>query len=346
VRLTLGVRARTTGLPELLGSVAATATLVDGYWTVATPDYDPFVVASQAWATARAAGATTPTTGIGVLPIADWTVTAAATAAATVSTLQGGGFRLGIGAGRVDSPAWRASRGLPDELRPAAVVAEALIALRGLLAGRSTTVEGSLVRLREVSIETTPPPVDLYVGAAGTGMLRTAGRYADGVLCSVLAPADVAGVRATLAEARTQSDLDEPVAVALSLPVVLDDDSDAARDALVAGAAPLALGVPGLPPTRGFPGQLRRLGLGEELDALRAAVDAGGSPAELRRAVSGALVGRLGAAGTVEEVAAQLAAYESAVDELNLSFPRGLDPQALARLLERTRALLAARPAP
>jgi alkanesulfonate monooxygenase SsuD/methylene tetrahydromethanopterin reductase-like flavin-dependent oxidoreductase (luciferase family) len=346
MRLTLGLRARSTGLPDLLGSVAATAEVVDGFWTVATPDFDPFVIASQAWSTARASGASAPTTGIGVLPIADWTVTAAATAAATVSTLQGGGFRLGIGAGRVDSPAWRAARGLADDLRPATVVAESLTALRALLSGAAATVHGQFVRLEGVSIETTPPPVDLYVGAAGPAMLSVAGRLADGVLCSALAPEDLDHVRAVLLEARTRSDLARPVEVALSLPVVLDDEDPAgARAALVAGSAPLALGVPGLAPTRGFPGQLRRLGLGEELDALQAAVHAGGGPADLSRAVSDDLVGRLGAAGSVADVAARLASYAGAADELNLTFPQGLDPQALADLLERTRSLLASRPA-
>ncbi|MFI0369330.1 LLM class flavin-dependent oxidoreductase [Actinomadura sp. 1N219] len=340
MRLSLGLRARSTGLGPALDAVTATAGLgVDGYWAPATPDTDPFQVSGQAWQRAAAQGATVET-GVGVLPVGDWNVMSAATAAATVATLQGGGFRLGIGSGRLASPAWRRSRGLPDDVRPLAAVEEWLRALRSLLAGRATTLQGHYLRLEDVSIETTPPPVPLYVGAAGVRMLGLAGRLADGVICGLLRPRDLPAVREILDAGRRESELTGRPRIVLSLPVVIADDPDEAAGTLLATALPLALGNPALPSGHGFPQQLRRLGHGAELDRLRALRDAGATAAAIRAELSPDLLASLGVAGTLDDAAARLAEYAQAgADELTLTFGAAVPaPERIGRLLDLTRA--------
>lgn len=350
MRISLGLRARSTGLGPALDAVTATAGLgPDGYWAAATPDTDPFQVAGQAWQRAAKEGATVET-GISVLPVGDWNIVSAAGAAATLATLQNGGFRLGIGSGRLASPRWRRSRGVPDRVRPLAAVEEWLRVLRSLLGGHPTTLHGDLLRLEDVSIETTPPPVPLYVGAAGVRMLELAGRLADGVICGLLHPDDLPGIREILDRGRRESELTARPRVVVSLPTVLADDPDEAVGTLITTVLPLALGLPALPSAHGFPEQLRRLGHGPDLDRLRTLREAGAPPAAMRAELPPELLARLGVAGTVEDAAGRLAEYAAAgADELILTFGADVPPPArIGRLLDLTRARVPdrARPTP
>jgi 5,10-methylenetetrahydromethanopterin reductase len=69
---------------------------------------------------------------------------------------------------------------------------QAVLALRGLLAGRSVVVDGTEMRLRNAA--TSPPPV--YLLAAGPRMVELAGEVADGALLFVgLHPVAIARAR-------------------------------------------------------------------------------------------------------------------------------------------------------
>ncbi|RNL60675.1 LLM class flavin-dependent oxidoreductase [Nocardioides marmoriginsengisoli] len=340
MRIGLGVRARSTDLHDALGFVERTADLpVEALWSVATPGHDPFVVASQAWSRRQALGRPV-LTGIGVVPIGEWRLGSLASAAATVSELQGGGFRLGLGAGRLDSLAWRRAHGIPASARPVAALREATLALRELLAGRPTSTPGALETLVEVGIGVTPPAVPLFLGAAGPAMLALAGEVADGVYGAALAPADLPAVREALAEARRGSALTEPVQVCVAQPLVVAEDGKVARGRLVEQAAALVLPIPGLARDRGFHGQLQRLGFGADLEILERGRSEGTDLGSLAPRLSPAFVARLGIAGTPDEVGDQLAAYGGLADELSLSVATDTDVNLLARALDHARARL------
>ncbi|WGX95830.1 LLM class flavin-dependent oxidoreductase [Nocardioides sp. L-11A] len=344
MRIGLGVRARSSSLHDALDFVERAADLpIDSLWAVATPGHDPFVVASQAWSRMRSRGREV-LTGTGVVPVAEWRLTSLAGAAATLAELQGGGFRLGLGAGRLDSAAWRDAHGIAASSRPIAALREAVAALRGLLAGDAITTDGTLERLREVGLGVTAPRVPLYLGAAGPALVDLAGEVADGVYGAALAPEDLTDLRARLVAARRSSALAVPAQICVAQPLLVDEDGARARARLVDQAAALVLPLPGLARTRGFHGQLLRLGFGDDLAVLQRGRAAGVEAAVLEARLSRAFVSRLGIAGTPEETAEQIGAYAGLADELSLAVPTTTDAGLLGRALDLARSRLTATP--
>jgi len=150
--------------------------------------------------------------------------------AATLDELSGGRFNLGLGAGAADFLGWI---GIED-VRPAATLREAIVAIRAWLAG-GRAPGGRFVRepdaayLRFAPRRVTP----IYLGAMGPAMLGLAGELADGVLPLLLPPEHWSTVRPLIDEGgrRRQPSLGQ-IDLAACIWVSLAEEATAARRAL------------------------------------------------------------------------------------------------------------------
>jgi alkanesulfonate monooxygenase SsuD/methylene tetrahydromethanopterin reductase-like flavin-dependent oxidoreductase (luciferase family) len=98
---------------------------------------------------------------------------------ATLDRMHGGRFRPAVGHGVQE---WMAQVGA-RAASPLTFMREYLIALRGLLAGDTVTVDGEYVNLTSVALDWPPPvPTRILMGAAGPKSLALAGEAADGVV--------------------------------------------------------------------------------------------------------------------------------------------------------------------
>ena len=154
-----------------------------------------------------------------------------ASAIATLDELSDGRAALGLGAGGTNH------RALGIERRaPATAIREAITVVRGLLAGRTLTFDGEIVRTGAAELDFTPPRADLpiYVGGRGPRVLEAAGELADGVIVGNVA--SVQGWRYALdrvARGRARARR-EPGDVAMVAWVACSvaEDGDAALDAV------------------------------------------------------------------------------------------------------------------
>jgi probable F420-dependent oxidoreductase len=103
---------------------------------------------------------------------------------ATLDLLSGGRFELGIGAGRPDSAAENRMLGLSFDAGGVRVarLAESLIILKALLAGRKPSSDGTYYQSAEADVSPLPaqqPHVPVLVAGSGRQMLNLAAREAD-----------------------------------------------------------------------------------------------------------------------------------------------------------------------
>ncbi len=99
---------------------------------------------------------------------------------ASVSELSGGRFTLGIGAGHAEDEHDAIGQPLPPPAERVARLEEAVVALRGLLAGETVTAAGPHLRLTEHAVSPVPSqPVPLLIGGGSKAVLRVAARHAD-----------------------------------------------------------------------------------------------------------------------------------------------------------------------
>jgi alkanesulfonate monooxygenase SsuD/methylene tetrahydromethanopterin reductase-like flavin-dependent oxidoreductase (luciferase family) len=120
-----------------------------------------------------------------------------AMAAATMASLSGGRFVLGLGAG---STLIAAAHGVPFQ-RPVQRMATTVGLIRRALAGERVDELGGF-RLAGI----TPSPVPILFGAINEGMLRLAGQAADGVVLTYAGPQQLEAMAATARTARDRSD--------------------------------------------------------------------------------------------------------------------------------------------
>lgn len=295
---------------------------LDGAWAADSPSVfrDAFVtLAACALRTSRLVLGTAVTNPVTHDP------TVLAGMCATLGELSGGRFVLGIGVG--ESAVYNAG------LRPArlARLEESVTAVRSLLASGSAVYEG-----RELRFSYGPSPAPrIHLGASGPKMLELAGRIGDGVIFQVgSAPSAVeyALERIAAGAASAGRELGE-IELCARLAVSIADDGALARDEMRAYAGIAANTIARTVPRSALPEAVHA-----DLDALRSAYEYGrhgAAAAAHSELVTDRVLGVTAAAGTAEEVVAQIRAIaalgiDRVIVPLNVSDNRAL-LEALAR---------------
>jgi F420-dependent oxidoreductase-like protein len=208
-------------------------------------DYDS-VWAAEAYGSDAATvlawlAAQTSTIGLGsaVLQIPARSPAMTAMTAATLDRLSGGRFRLGLGlSGPQVAEGWHGQR----YARPLDRTRDYVAVVRMALARERVAYQGGTLELplpssegKALKLTITPVqrPLPIYLAAMGPKNLALAGEIADGWLGFLFDPAHAGEVRGALAEgaARAGRGLDG-FDLAVNLQVRIDDDLDAARDAV------------------------------------------------------------------------------------------------------------------
>lgn len=205
----LGVVFRPQCPPERLREVALAAAATGGVelWLFE----DCFSEGGLTAATAALAWTENLRVAIGLLPVPLRNPALAAMEIATVARLFPGRLLPGVGHGVLD---WMDQVGARAP-SPMTLLAEHTTALRDLLHGRTVDVDGTYVRLRDVTLDWPPsevPPV--LVGARGPRTIRLAAERGDGVILDTGTTADaVRASRADIAEAREAAGRTDPFRV-------------------------------------------------------------------------------------------------------------------------------------
>jgi alkanesulfonate monooxygenase SsuD/methylene tetrahydromethanopterin reductase-like flavin-dependent oxidoreductase (luciferase family) len=261
-------------------------------------------------------------TGISVVPIArSWTATAVAVQAATVGQIAGGRFILGIGTGGHGAAFWSAL-GMPD--KPIAAMRDYLTILRGLLNGEQVTYEGPAVQVHGASLvnpqmPTELVPVPIYLGALGPQMIRLAGEAADGALLNWATPERIAQARQFVLEGAARADRDpSQVQLTMYVRICIDEDVEAARQALGGQVLGYAMGPPGTPARTkagGYRAAFAAMGFDDALTELEQRRDGGEPFASLVKAAPDELLSAVGYYGTAADAPAAYARLSQGLDE-------------------------------
>ncbi len=177
--------------------------------------------------------------GSAVMQIPARTPAATAMTAATIDTLSGGRFRLGLGvSGPQVSEGWHGVR----FSHPLGRTREYVEIVRTVLARRRLDYTGEHYQLplpngpgKALKLNIRPPRADIpiYLAAIGPRNLRLAGEIADGVLMIFFAPEHAAEQLAALAAGRAAAGRDVAgFDVVASVPVVVGPDVAACADAV------------------------------------------------------------------------------------------------------------------
>ena len=286
----------------------------ESLWTPAGGVPDAFHVCARWSEATREMTSAGLRTGISVIPTARmWTVPALAVQAATVGQISGGKFVLGLGTGGYGAAFWR-EVGLPD--RPLAVMRDYVSVLRRLLAGETVTHDGPAVRLQKYGLGRPTPPVPVYLGALGPGMLRLAGECADGVLLNWATPQAIAWSAERVAEgARSVDRAPSQVPIMMYIRVCIDQEIEIARETFARQVLGYAMVRPGVDPSLGYRGHFGRMGFEEVLRDLEARRDRGAPIAELAAKVPEELLQTVGYYGSSEGAAAAFRRLSEGLDE-------------------------------
>lgn len=135
---------------------------------------------------------------IGPLAVSVRTPMTMAMGVASVAALTGRSTRLAIGASsKVVVEEWH---GRLRE-RTATHMAEAAVALRGLLDGEKVSFEGELARCKGYHLRTDAPGAHITVAAFGPAAIRAAARHGDRMLLNMVTPQSLARLRQQLEDA-------------------------------------------------------------------------------------------------------------------------------------------------
>jgi 5,10-methylenetetrahydromethanopterin reductase len=264
--------------------------------------------------------------GTGVVTIPSRSPVTTAMAAATVHDLSGGRMILGIGTGDLRAIARTPGAGVLDMTRRYAE------AVRQALSGEAVRPDEAFAGAGfRLALRLPSGPPRLWLGALGDGMIRLAGRVADGVLLNWCTPERVAMARRLLAEGagaagRDPADLTVAVYVRACLGV---------GEAIALGALREMTGL--YASFRPYRRQFELMGLAEEAAAAASAFDQGRP-----RDVPETLVRALTVLGGRGEALARFAAYHQAGADLVLCYPVA----ALEPLSSVLGTVLAAAPSP
>lgn len=260
---------------------------------------------------------TTIDLGSAVMQIPARTPAATAMTAATIDTLSGGRFRLGLGvSGPQVSEGWHGVR----FSHPLARTREYVDIVRAALARRRLTYTGAHYRLplpdgpgKPLKLGFHPPRADIpvYLAAIGPRNLRLAGEIADGVLMVFFAPEHAREQLAALAAGRAAAGRDlAGFDVVASVPVVVGPDVAACADVLRSYVA-LYVGGMGSREQNFYHRQAVRMGYREAADRVQELYLAG-RHRDAAAAVPVDLIDQTSLLGPPERVAKRLTAFADA----------------------------------
>jgi alkanesulfonate monooxygenase SsuD/methylene tetrahydromethanopterin reductase-like flavin-dependent oxidoreductase (luciferase family) len=258
--------------------------------------------------------------GVGILPAGARNVAFASLDISTLAELFPGRLMVGIGHGM---PVWMRQVGAWPA-SPVTLLEEYIAALRSILAGRRTTVDGRYVTVRDVELHRPPdiaPPV--FAGVRGPKSLAASGRVADGTILAE--PTTPEYLRSARAHIGVGGETHEIVAYNVG---AVHDSAPVARDRARHGLQWIG--------EKDWAPHLAGLPFAAELTELRAQA---GDREEFARRLPDEWVDQLAVVGTPAQVGERLAVLAEAGAQhlvLNLAGPDPLDSlDALARVLQR-----------
>ncbi|WP_410596868.1 LLM class F420-dependent oxidoreductase [Amycolatopsis sp. lyj-23] len=210
--------------------------------------------------------------------------------------------------------------------RPATALAESAVAVRQLLAGEKSAVDGRVVGSRGYRLRLAAPRSPLTIAAFGPRAIEVAARYADRMVVNLVSPAAAATlVRGLRAAAERIGTTPPPVAAWVA----------AAADPGPAELEQLRRGVVGYLAAPGYADMFRAEGFGDLVDFARTRPH----PRELLAAVPAEAVAAVGLFGTSAEIVAKVGEYAAAgLDELAIVPATGDDDPGGGKTLAACRS--------
>lgn len=249
--------------------------------------------------------------------------------AATMQELSGGRMRMGLGpSGPILVEGWHGTE-FEDPLR---YTRETIEIVRTVAAGEPLEYDGTHYQLSGFRLRFDPPePAPIDAGGMSPKSVELAGRFGDGWHALMLTPE---GLRDRIGDFEHGADLGdrdrEDQRITLALPCMALENDERARD-LVANHIAFYVGGMGT----FYREALERQGYGETAHEI-AAEWANRNREAAADAIDDELLADLAAVGTPQECREQLDVFASidGVDAINVSFPRGADPEEIERTTE------------
>jgi F420-dependent oxidoreductase-like protein len=278
----------------------------------------------------------------GVMQIPARTPVLAALTAATLDSLSGGRFALGLGLSNPDvSSGWY---GVPYD-RPLARTEEYVAIVRMALAGRPVRYAGRHYRLPPEGVDEAAhlsgapvrADIPIYLAAVGPASLELAGRVADGWMGVFCSPERLAESLRHVRSGRRQAGRDlDGFEVLPSIPIATGEDARAAAEQL-RGYFATFVGL-GSRDRSIYHRLVTGLGFGAAADEIRARYRAG-DRAGAARAVPFELMDATSLLGPPERIAARMAEYARAgVTTLGLTCPAATPAEQMETLRVATAA--------
>ncbi|MDX3189927.1 LLM class F420-dependent oxidoreductase [Streptomyces sp. MN03-5084-2B] len=188
--------------------------------------------------------------------------------------------------------------------RAATALAESAVAVRQLLSGEKSTVDGQVAGSQGYRLRLPAPKSPLTIAAFGPRALDVAARHADRMVVNLVSPAAAATLVRGLREAASRLGRTPPPVAAWVV---------GAADPGPAELEQLRRGVVGYLAAPGYADMFRAAGFGDLVDFARARPH----PRELLAAVPAEAIAAVGLVGSRDEIAAKIGEYAAAgIDEL------------------------------
>jgi probable F420-dependent oxidoreductase len=264
---------------------------LDGLWIGEMATYDAFALAT-------AVGHRVPglPLKLGPLAVGVRSPVAVALGVSSVASLTGATVDVALGA---SSPMIVAGWHDREWGRAAARVRETIECIRPLLAGARSNYDGALIRSHGFRLRQPRRDTRIAVGAFGPAMTRVAARHADEIVLNLVPPQRVAQVRATIDEEAAKLGRTSP-RLTVWVPAAHEPGAAALRQ--MAAQMALYLGPPG------YGEMFSELGYGDLVRRARA----GAGRLELADHIPEELIAQIGLAGSTDDIAASLRAYQDA----------------------------------
>jgi alkanesulfonate monooxygenase SsuD/methylene tetrahydromethanopterin reductase-like flavin-dependent oxidoreductase (luciferase family) len=275
---------------------------------------------------ARIAGVTSRI-GLATAVLSVWSRSPAAIAMAATSLQRAAHGRFALGLGASSPPLVEGLHGI-EWRQPVGQMRKTIVAVRALLDGGRTPLEGERVRPLRLGA----PPEDripIYLAALAPSSVRLAGELADHWLPFLWARSRLSDGRVLLAEGEAAAEDTAPTAVSASVPLAIAEDEETAR--MIAAGWLLAY-LTRMGPL--YPRMLREhFGFAPEVDALLKANDGEGSPR--LPAAAERLAREVTVMGSYDEAPDAVRVWlEAGADTIDLVLPLGLPEAQLKEMLD------------